>query len=151
MNETMKEMRKWYRGAATPADPDGWGNRMVMGPVTMLRALQNVVRVKCPTDELKANLEAQRLQWKCGSEVLRFYQERGADCKNVPCSKERQESQFAGSKYAIFAPGVADPIGWSRFAGCNSPGCTEAKAPGEAQASLTVMKASDFLGGPSKT
>lgn len=138
MLSTLAHIGKWYR-KETPHDGSG-----LLGPETMRRGLDDSMRTHCP-DHTWANAF---LQFRCGSgNAFRFFTEQlmnAGNCEGwgaVMCPKSRADSQFQGSRYALFdgrkdgmeainSPTAADVasrqkrfIGWSRYNGCEDAGC----------------------------
>jgi len=114
--ETLSQIRKWYRHEAPHTN---W-----MGPETMLRALKLVLRKDCNGQKIspKAGLE-----WKCGEQVFRFYQEQKLECSlrgSLECPSSRAQSSFDGLHFGLFVPGPSRQlVGWPRFAACSDWGC----------------------------
>ena len=131
---TLVELRKWYRGTVPrKADPvvDGRGTSSEwMGPLTLHRAVMEVIQTTCPGMQL---IPGSQLDWTCGPEVFRFYVERELQCsvldRTSECSLQRARSPFTGLRYGIFTPQLPSEgnerqlIGWPRFEACRRWGC----------------------------
>ena len=146
---TLVELRKWYRGAVprkADVTVDGAFTRSEwMGSLTLHRAVSQVIQSSCPEVHL---LPGTQLDWTCGFEVLRFYDEKELHCSVLEgtseCSLQRARSPFVGLRYGLFTPPAlargfatsvgfaggtdasASPrqlIGWPRFEGCRRWGC----------------------------
>lgn len=135
MADTIREVRLWYRRLGGPrgntpvlnAKEDGSPSHL-MGPVTMLRGVRAVMRRECP--DLQLSERRHNLQWDCGAEKLRFYEEKSLDCKRgmlgraPECPPERAQAKFSGLKFGLFEPGPQRRlVGWPRFQSCTDWGC----------------------------
>lgn len=116
MLETLDQIRKWYRNEVTRTN---W-----MGPETMLRALRSVVDKECKGHSIDPSTG---LEWKCGPQVFRFYQEQPLRCDlegSAECPPARAQSSFEGLRYGLFTPGDERRlVAWPRFASCSDWGC----------------------------
>merc|ERR1719198_1757898 len=125
MHRAVQELREWYRDPSKRVNPlNGW-----MGPITLLRGLKSFMGDFCP--EVDLSLSKQNLEWACGPNVLRFYEERRLDCSrslrgswSPECGGRRALSGFDGLKFGLFEPGSRTAfIGWPRFDRCKGYGC----------------------------
>jgi len=116
--ETLEQIRRWYHHKA------GLDHKQWMGPETMLLGLRSVVDKECNGQKISPEAG---LQWQCGSQVFRFYEEKELMCllhANDECPQIRLSSDFTGLKFGIFEPGThRQLIGWPRFANCTGWGC----------------------------
>jgi len=125
MLQVVEEIRGWYSGKASHMDKGTTSEWM--GPVTMLRALRAVVKRECPGKQMHPEGV---LQWYCGSQAFRLYEEQPLNCwgpATEECPQQRAESEFDGVRFGIFAPGVdwvdRRLVAWPRFADCGEWGC----------------------------
>lgn len=121
VRKTLSELQRWYNDPLAK-------NGQWMGPETMARGMQDVADKQCPTVDFKGTRST--LQWTCGKDVFRMYEERKLkDCKwpNVDspgCSVRRAGSFFEGVKFALFDPNATNyVIGWPRYENCMTFGC----------------------------
>jgi mannosyltransferase OCH1-like enzyme len=116
MLRTIEEIKKWY---ANPTSTEEW-----MGPATMTRALEGLLRTECP-DALSRTREA--FEISCGSNAFRLYKEQRLQCpidlRGAASTQLRECSPFDGLRYGLFQPGSENLIGWPRFAECADFGC----------------------------
>merc|ERR1719230_1168655 len=121
----MNEIRRWYRKEVPPHKNQDNSSSLLMGPVTMLRGLQRMVSAECPQSNLMEHNP--ELEWVCGPDVIRLYEEKAIVCKNTStaeCPLVRWSAPFVGARFGLFAPGPERLIiGWSRFSGCDAWGC----------------------------
>mmetsp|Transcript_1550 Transcript_1550/g.3394 ORF Transcript_1550/g.3394 Transcript_1550/m.3394 type:complete len:431 (-) Transcript_1550:758-2050(-) len=132
MLQAVEEIRKWYRGEVPRRDL--YSTSEWMGPLTMLRAVRNVTTRLCGVAALRP--QADVLQWKCGSQEIRLYEEQELNCfggktkvENPECPPSRLYSSFAGVRFGIFEPvkrrdRTRTIVAWPRFAECSEWGCS---------------------------
>lgn len=120
VQHTLQELQRWYN---VPGAKDGnW-----MGPETMERGLKAVTEKKCP--QLDKYAKRQHLQWNCGEDGIRLYQEKKLqNCDynsyaGAGCTLRRALSGFDGLKFGLFNPTTSDVIGWPRYEKCPNFGC----------------------------
>lgn len=121
MGETLQEIRRWFRGESEQVG--------LMGTMTMLRGLENVVRMSCPLYNLE--IMKKETQWPCGRQQIRLYQESHLQC-SLPhptweCPSERRHASEM-LQLGLFYPNLQESrslIGWPRFHSCKDPkaGC----------------------------
>merc|ERR1719265_2141819 len=75
MGRTLEAMHAWYDNNNKPGKPSPKDRSSWMGPDTMRSALEGVVANMCPQNKLSK--EQPDLEWTCGTEKLRLYQEKG--------------------------------------------------------------------------
>lgn len=125
LGETIKEMRKWYRGEAE--------RKGLMGTQAMYRGMQNAVRRSCGMADLTAKKNVAR--WTCGKHNIIMYEEGDLMCFandndphkdrwNHECPPERRDGNYL-LRLGLFPAGqnlfVGRPLlGWSRFSACKS-------------------------------
>jgi len=126
LGETLQEIRRWYRGEAE--------QKGLMGTMTMLRGLENVVGNSCSTKDLKSMQNTS--QWDCGANTIRLYQESDLLCfvkKGVAQPAECPQSRKDGElfmRYGLFKAGERvypgrSFIGWPKGVKCKSTRCGE--------------------------
>jgi hypothetical protein len=119
MNNTLQEIRKWYRGESAQTG--------LMGTMTMFRGMENLVAAECPSANWKD--QTRLLEWGCGNENVRLYQESDLFCFPDPgepqpqeCSTVRRDGSF-NMRLGFFEPGKVHDwsrvvLGWPRFLSC---------------------------------
>jgi hypothetical protein len=126
MYHTLQEIRSWYRN---PEKQSG-----LMGTMTMLRGLEDVMDAACPDKSL--NDEDLKLQWKCGNQTIRLYQETDLYCfpenglpQPLECPEVRRDGT-SNMRLGFVEPGAAPTygrsvVGWPRFHSCKdtNKGC----------------------------
>lgn len=124
MKEVLQQLKAWYRGDAPRRDAQTGSEWM--GPITMFRAISEITKRQCK-DEYALMHHQNVLQWKCGQEMLRFYQERELNCYGPPraeCPVERRNSEFMGVHFGLFEPGhISKIVAWPRYSSCKDWGC----------------------------
>lgn len=122
MLEAVRQIRAWYRYEVPHSDAQT--SSEWMGPVTMLRAVREVVRRDCTGQSLHPEAS---LEWQCGPHVLRLYEEHGLRCSlrgSEECPPRRAESDFPGVRFGIFTPYPERRlVAWPRFESCAQWGC----------------------------
>eukprot|EP00931_Biecheleriopsis_adriatica_P011484 TRINITY_DN112574_c0_g1_i1.p1 TRINITY_DN112574_c0_g1~~TRINITY_DN112574_c0_g1_i1.p1 ORF type:complete len:328 (+),score=61.48 TRINITY_DN112574_c0_g1_i1:116-1099(+) len=121
MQEVLNQIILSYRGEPSPEQSET--TAQWMGPITAYAALQVVAKRDCP--EVQELHPIDETQFRCGSHVLRMFQEQSLECWNPgdgPCTLERYESDFLGVKFGIFHPS-GSLVAWPRFAACKDWGC----------------------------
>lgn len=119
MQAVLHEIEAWYSDEHSGLKRSGW-----MGPQTMLRGLEKVAALECPSSQLR---HQRQLQLACGPHhQIRLYREQTLQCDNdddAECPPPRG-SGFLGLRWGIFEPGPQRRlVAWSRFAACESWGC----------------------------
>lgn len=118
LNETIVELLRWR----AEGGHEGW-----MGPITLSNALRTVIGRECNQPATARQALPSRLEWRCGRETVRLYQEDHLDCFGQPtpeCPLARLNSNFEGIRYGIFSPWPEHEIvAWPRFAACRDWGC----------------------------
>merc|ERR1719491_2008587 len=126
MGETLQEIRRWFRGETEQIG--------LMGTMTMLRGLENVVSMSCAAKTLEG--VKSETQWACGRHQIRLYQEAGLMCPNEggprsapsdECPWERRGAPDM-MRLGLFYPNLQRArslIGWPRYHSCKDPsgGC----------------------------
>jgi len=124
LGETLQEIRRWFRGESEQVG--------LMGTMTMLRGIENVVRMRCPLNLLE--FMKTETQWPCGKEQIRLYKESPLDCDSRnggpprnECPPER-EGASEMLRLGLFYPNMhmdRTLIGWPRYHSCKDPqgGC----------------------------
>merc|ERR1712190_312753 len=90
MIESINNIRKWYTNEIEHLDYVDW-----MGPWTLILALRTIVDKECKGSSTKP--EVSGLEWSCGPEVFRFYQEKIIQCSGDPtpeCPPSRRGTPF---------------------------------------------------------
>lgn len=126
MQKALDEMRKWYQNKDE--------RKGLMGTQSTYRGLTGTIKEHCP--EVEPVAMRATLQWNCGDEVIRLYEEKDLLCfldANAPqpmeCPEERKTADDYFMRYGIFEP--SQPIapgrkivGWPRFKTCkDTAGC----------------------------
>jgi hypothetical protein len=118
MQAVLHAIEDWYSETHSNPKKSGW-----MGPQTMLRGLEKVAALECPSVRLRSE---QQLQLACGPHhQIRLYREQRLQCApgSAECPPPRR-SGFPGLRWGIFEPGPQRRlVAWSRFAACESWGC----------------------------
>lgn len=123
MQKALEEIRKWYNNKDIQTG--------LMGTQSMYRGLGDTVKEECPEVSLEAMKST--LQWSCGNNVIRLYEEKDLLCYLEPqppeCPLERRHASSESLRYGLFEPGQPihpnrKLIGWPRFRTCADPaGC----------------------------
>mmetsp|Transcript_61939 Transcript_61939/g.98130 ORF Transcript_61939/g.98130 Transcript_61939/m.98130 type:complete len:337 (+) Transcript_61939:60-1070(+) len=119
MNRTLQEIRKWYNGKSSQTG--------LMGTMTMLRGLEDFIASDCPDKRL--NEERRKLQWGCGNQNVRLYQEADLFCfpedgQKQPreCPQVRRDGEYF-LRLGFIEPGQEQNqdrtvVAWPRFHSC---------------------------------
>lgn len=129
---TLYHMISWYKG--DPSVPWGRTGAIYVGTLTLWRGLAAVLACNCPQQRnldklwflMKNQTNEVPVQWSCGQDNIRLYQEKRLQCKTVSpeCPVERANNSFDLVHYGIFEPGPArNLIAWSRPSWCTVLGC----------------------------
>merc|ERR1712023_349200 len=98
LNGTLHEMRRWYKGTEGSKSLEEHGEGEWMGTVTLRRGMESYLKANCADIKLEDMRSKQTLQWSCGHQVMRFYQENRLECSwgepNEECPKERRDAGF---------------------------------------------------------
>jgi hypothetical protein len=126
MEETLKQIRKWFRSKTEP--------KGLMGTQTMFLGMQDATHKSCNVTNLMDKKKVSK--WTCGQHVIRMYEENDLNCfpddkdpnKDTwlrECPEARRNSNQYGMRLGLFPAGaevfVDRPIfGWSRYSACTN-------------------------------
>jgi len=122
MLKALDEMRNWYKNNENTNASHG-----LMGTQCTYRGLHQLTKDDCPDVNLKAMRS--KLQWHCGKNAIRLYEEKEMLCWSLTseeCSIEREEASSWFHRLGLFVPdsgvkGHRTLVGWPRFL-CQDPG-----------------------------
>merc|ERR1711862_1047957 len=100
---SIDEMRSWYGSPAMQHETSI--GEVMMGPVTLYRAVKHFAAKTCQVMDFEAKSE---VQWQCGDEGIRLYHETAIEChgqaRHPKCSPRRADSSFVGLRFALVDP-----------------------------------------------
>lgn len=129
LGHALIEMEKSYHGYGR------WPDSETMGPMTLLRGVQQVANCSCPFDLagnqtwMAALLELNTgLNMRCKRHSIRLYEQRLLRCSgtnaDLECPSGRSNASLDGLKFGIFEPGSERRlVGWPHVAWCAEEGC----------------------------